>query len=192
MCWPYGLPLSIALGSQALVQNCINQCVGQGGPEQLCNTLCWGGFLEQTTGYNEDCREALMNAINAGTQEGLQLGFPTYSNIVEFTLTQDMRNLLPLIHVPTLICYGSIDNTVNPGASKFMHDTIPCSVLVEFVEKGHNMNVSDFHDFNMILQKFINSCSMPEFTKVFDQGCCVCPLVHPVDFTQNSCSPIEE
>ena len=98
--------------------------------------------------------------------------------------SEDVRGLIPDVKIPTLICYGSIDAVVNPGTEKFYHENIPNSVLAEFVGKGHELHVTDYKNFNRLLNEFIASCKFPDFTKVFDQGCCICPKLKPVNFDE--------
>jgi hypothetical protein len=86
-----------------------------------------------------------------------------------------------------LLTFGSIDEAVNPGNSQFLHDNLPNSVLVEFVGKGHQMHVTDFKNFDALVAEFINACSFPDFTKVFNEGCCVCPLAVPIDYAAQAC-----
>ncbi len=154
---------------------------------ELVATIGFEPFLQQFLApafYNEPCTNELVNARNYTVEAFLATGFDIVINVATHAETEDLRPLLPQITIPTLICYGSIDAIIPPGASIYMHEQITNSVLAEFVGKGHQLQVTAFKQFNSLVRKFVGSCKMPDFIKVFDEGCCVCPKVKPVPFKQ--------
>ncbi|MBS0634862.1 MAG: alpha/beta hydrolase [Verrucomicrobia bacterium] len=154
---------------------------------EIISQIGYEAFLQQFLApafFNELCQTQVANA-QAYTVEGfLTETLPILLNISTGAQAEDLRPLLPQLTVPTMICYGSIDAVVPPGASLYMHENIPNSVLVEFVGKGHQVQVTAYKQFNKILKQFIESWNMPDVVKVFDEGCCVCPKVKPVHFKQ--------
>lgn len=143
-------------------------------------------FLKQFAApafYNEACQNKLVKAQNYLVETFLATGLDILLNVTLVAGTEDLRPLLPEISVPTLICYGSIDNVVPPGASIYMHEQMANSTLVEFVGKGHQLQVTAYKQLNCLLKQFLCAGSMPDFMKVFDEGCTVCPKVKPVPLT---------
>ncbi len=154
---------------------------------ELVGTIGYEPFLQQFLApafYNEPCTSQIQNALDYTVEAFLTTGFEIVMNVSTHAEAEDLRPLLSQITVPTLICYGSIDAVVPPGASIYVHNEIPNSVLVEFVGKGHQLQVTAFTQFNKLLREFVGSCKMPQFIKIFDEGCCVCPEVKPVPFEQ--------
>lgn len=152
---------------------------------QLIQQIGFEDFLRQFLApafFNEPCQDQLADAQNYTVEAFLASGLDILFNVTMNAETEDLRPLLPLITVPTLICYGSIDEVVPPGASLYMHDQIKNSVLAEFAGKGHELQVTGYQQFNRLLTQFVFACSMPDFIKVFDEGCCICPKVKPVNF----------
>jgi non-heme chloroperoxidase len=156
--------------------NIIGQIIQQIGFEEFLRQFLAPNF------FNEPCQDQLVNAQNYTVEAFLTSGLDILLNATMNAETEDLRPLLPLITIPTLICYGSIDDVVPPGASLYMHDQIKNSVIAEFVDKGHMLQVTAYKQFNQLLTQFIFACSMPNFSKIFDEGCCVCPKVKPIDF----------
>ncbi len=154
---------------------------------QIISQIGYEAFIQQFLApafYNEPCQDELINAQNYTVEGFLTETLPILLNISTGAQAEDLRPLLGQITVPTLIAYGSIDAVVPPGAAIYMHENIPGSILAEFTGKGHQVQVTAYKQFNKLLKEFISSCSMPDFTKVFDEGCCVCPKVRPVYFKQ--------
>ncbi|WP_227015017.1 alpha/beta fold hydrolase [Natronorubrum aibiense] len=54
-------------------------------------------------------------------------------------VTNDYRETLPEIDVPTLVTYGEESNLYAPETAKFMTDQIPDSELVGFSDVGHGV-----------------------------------------------------
>lgn len=148
--------------------------ISQIGYEQFLKQFAAPAF------FNEPCQSKLVQAQNYLVEGFLATGLDILLGVTLTAGTEDLRPLLPEITVPTLICYGSIDAIVPPGASIYMHEQIANSTLVEFVGKGHQMHVTAYKQMNCLLKEFLGACSMPDFSKEFDEGCCVCPKVKPV------------
>ncbi len=134
-----------------------------------------------TTALNESCQSELVNAQGLLVTQVIQTGFPIFVNIVVNADATDLRSLLNGISVPTLICVGSIDATVPPGASFYMNTQIPHSILAEFIGKGHFLMQTDYRAFNKLLRKFVNDKKLPAFQQIADP-CVVCPLLQPTRF----------
>lgn len=170
-------------------------CDWQYPVETGCSLALKGSIIEQIgyeqflkqfaapTFYNEACQNKLVKAQNYLVETFLATGLDILLNVTIVGGSEDLRPLLPEISVPTLICYSSIDNVVPPGASIYMHEQIANSTLVEFVGKGHQLQVTAYKQFNRILKEFLCTSSMPDFIKEFDEGCTVCPKVKPVPLT---------
>lgn len=161
-------------------------CLQTGGSEQDCLQL-WGQFLAPIW-YNEPCQAALANAQAALISAVASSTVPIISSQFAYAGTEDFRLNLSSVTAPVLIAYGSIDLAVNPANSQFLHDNLPNSVIAEFVGKGHQLHVTDYKNFDRLLKEFVNSCSFPDSTIIFDQGCCVCPKAKPVDYCRQSCA----
>lgn len=171
-------------------------CDWQFPAETVCNLSIIGKIIQQIgfeqflrqflapQFFNEPCQDQLVNAQNYTVEAFLTSGLDILLNVTMNAETEDLRPLLPQITVPTLICYGSIDHVVPPGASIYMHGQIQNSVLAEFAGKGHQLEVTAYKQFNRLLTQFISENMMPDFIKVLDEGCCVCPKVKPVVFKQ--------
>lgn len=180
-CYPYGIPPA---GVQFLTQPLIS-CLAGGGSEAQCLNQ-WGSFLAPIW-YNEPCQIELQNAQAGLVAAVSSMTVPIVSSIFGNAVTEDIRPLFADVIAPTLICYGSSDLAVNPGSSQFLHDNIANSVLAEFVGKGHQLHVTDYKNFDQLLEDFAGACQFPDFTKVFNQGCCICPKAGPVDYASQSC-----
>ncbi len=191
-------PLFTVLDPSCTAPDCaiLPTCDWQYPAETLCNLIFFGeimdeigyeAFLRQFLApafFNEACQEQLINAQNYTVEGFLVEGRSILMNVSTHAQAQDIRPLLPQVTVPTLICYGSIDAIVPTGAALYTHDNISNSTLAEFVGKGHQMQVTAYAQFNRLVKEFICSSRMPDFIKVFDEGCCVCPKVKPVPFKQ--------
>lgn len=125
------------------------------------------------------CPDQLVDA-KAKIAQNQARAAPIIPNLLRYAWTENLRPILSQIKIPTLIGYGSID-LLQPdgGSSKYMHDNIDGSVLVEFAGKGHLMMITDYTMVSRVLKDFIEKCALPEKTVVFNTGCCVCPLVKP-------------
>lgn len=181
-CYPFGITTSGITG----LEQPLTDCLIAGGDEKDCLAL-WGKFLAPIW-YNEPCQEKLQKAQAGLVSAVVSSTVSIINSAVSNGGTEDFSALLPSIQAPALICYGSIDIIINPGNSFFIHDNLPNSILAEFVGKGHQLHVTDYKNFNRLVSEFIEACQMPDFIKVLDQGCCICPLTGPVDYARKSCS----
>ncbi len=169
-CWPF--PLATVSGIKALEAQ-----IPKIGFDQFA------AMLSKNLFYNESCQSKLVKAQALETEQLIRSGPQIFRSIVRNAWREDIRALVPKITIPTLICVGSLDAVLPPGASLFMHDNIPSSILREFVGKGHNLMISDYKQFNKALVEFITCkcCQRSDSVKVFGP-CCVCPLAKPVHF----------
>ena len=172
-CYPFGISQSTATG---LFQP-LTTCLADGGTEKEC--LAVQGEFMAPLWYNELCQCELKKAQEALVEAVVSNTPGIIFNFVANALSENILNSLPDVAAPTLITYGSDDIVVNPGNSFVIHDAITNSVLVEFAGKGHQPHVTDYQNFISLLRCFIESCKMADFTKVFDEGCCVDPLARP-------------
>lgn len=193
-----GDPLLIVTDPNCTGPNCevLPTCDWQFPAETLCSLQIVGqiiqeigfeAFLRQFIApqfFNEPCQAQLVNAQSYTVEAWLASGLDILLNATMNAETEDLRPLLPAVTVSTLICYGSIDQVVPPGASIYMHEKIQNSVLAEFVGKGHELNVTGYKQLNRLLTQFISADALPDFIKVFDEGCCICPKIKPVAFNQ--------
>jgi len=180
-CDPFGTTQSTV----AIVTGPLVDCLNGGGTEQECLGV-WGEFIAPIW-YSDLCQDELEDA-QANLVDAIQaMTVPIISSIFQFAATEDMSAELPNITVPTLITFGSADIVVNPGNSQVIHEAIANSVLVDFVGRSHQMHVTSYKKFDDLINRFINSCEFPESSVVFDQGCCVCPLIQPIDYAEDAC-----
>ena len=73
------------------------------------------------------------------------LRMPAFVGFTYFTtlLTEDLRDKLEDIDVPTLICHGRHDQVAPPGWSEYMSSRIPQCRLVWFENSGHALMVEE-------------------------------------------------
>lgn len=146
-------------------------------------------MITKTKFFIERCQSELVNAQALNVAQIVRTGLPIFNSIIFYNWTQNLLSYLPRIKIPTLICTGGTDVLVPKGASFFMHYAIPSSILVEFIGKGHNLMVSNYKDFNIILFKFIQNCPLPKFFEVSSvDSCSVCPCAQYVDFASQACA----
>lgn len=69
----------------------------------------------------------------------------------------DMRSLLPLITVPTLILNGSLDEICLPEASTYLKEQISASEQIVFQGCGHAPFLTVKDQFNRVLNRFARS-----------------------------------
>lgn len=175
-CYPHGITAQQDAGLGALLTDCLNS----GGTNQSCQIVA-------SLWYNEPCQDQLVKPKQALIDSFVANTFPIILSQNQNLLREEFRQFLPSVTMPTLLCFGTEDLIVNPLNSQFLHDSIPNSVLAEFVGIGHQLQVTSYKNFNRLLKAFIPACEMSDFIKVFDQGCCVCPLVKPEGFAAEAC-----
>ena len=69
----------------------------------------------------------------------------------------DMRHLLPFLQIPTLILNGSHDRICLPQASDYLKEHISAAEQFVFQECGHAPFLTQGHQFNVELSRFIRS-----------------------------------
>jgi len=70
--------------------------------------------------------------------------------------SQDYRDVLPKITIPTLITYGEESYLYNADNSEHMRDIIKDSKLVPFPKCGHALMLEEPEMFNKVLMDFVN------------------------------------
>lgn len=180
-CYPFGITQTVL---EILTQP-LTSCLIEGNSDQTCLSI-FGEFIAPLW-YNEPCQSELQNAQQGLVSAIVSTPSAIISNFAANALRENITLALPGIATPTLICYGSIDIVVNPGNSQFIHETLPNSVLAEFVGKGHQLHITDYKNFDRLLKDFIQSCPMPDFIIVPDRGCCVSPLAIPINYAKHAC-----
>jgi pimeloyl-ACP methyl ester carboxylesterase len=123
--------------------------------------------------FNEACQSQLNNLKAAFIQDGFA---PQNIILTGYTpplgwFTENITSIVSQITIPTLVAYGGIDAVVPINNSFFLRQTIPNSVLVEFFDKGHMPQATDFKRFNCVLRNFALG--------LLPTDCQVCPLVKP-------------
>lgn len=69
----------------------------------------------------------------------------------------DLRDVLPKIHVPTLLLYGDHDRRSPLSVAKTLHAQIPNSKLIIMPGVGHDSNQEDPETFNREVRHFLES-----------------------------------
>lgn len=69
----------------------------------------------------------------------------------------DLRDVLPLIRVPTLLLYGGRDERSPMDVAKDLHAQIRGSQLVVLPEVGHGINSEAPERFNAAAREFLSS-----------------------------------
>ncbi|QHN71163.1 hypothetical protein [Mollivirus kamchatka] len=131
---------------------------------------------------NEPCQaDPLLQQAQAAIVQNKARAGPIIPNLIANGWIKDQSPLLPLVTAPTSVAFGSIDSLLGGGnSSRFVHAHIENSVLVEHVNKGHLLIISDWYQAYRDLARIFRLDALPDFTRVLDKGCVVCPLVKPV------------
>ena len=69
----------------------------------------------------------------------------------------DLRDVLPRIHVPTLLLYGELDERSPLKVANTLHAEIPRSRLVVIKDAGHLANAEAPGEFNAHVRRFVRS-----------------------------------
>lgn len=87
----------------------------------------------------------------------LWLKMPAYVGYKCFNtlLTEDLRDNLEQVNVPTLICHGRHDVVAPPGWSEYMVPRIPECRLAWFENSGHALIVEEADEFSRELADFV-------------------------------------
>jgi pimeloyl-ACP methyl ester carboxylesterase len=70
---------------------------------------------------------------------------------------EDVRNVLPHIHVPTLLVYGDRDVRAPLAVAEALHTAISGSTLLVLPNAGHLCNVEAPDDFNDVVREFLHN-----------------------------------
>ncbi len=79
----------------------------------------------------------------------------TAVNLWVAMVTNDYRETLPGIDVPTLVTYGEESNLYAPEVAEFMADRIPDSELVGFSDVGHGVPLGTPTELTEELEAFL-------------------------------------
>ncbi len=177
------------------ILECVIACEGN----SQCETNCVLDIAIKPFVLNESCTSpsflTLQQNLSNYTLAQLISPNPNELNILLSTVVvaagQDQRDLLSQISIPTLICYGSIDLSVFPQNSIYMHQRIKNSILAEFCGKGHELNLTDTKNFDDLLAGFIEGKKYPCSLRLGKSGCCdVCTTAYnSTDITP--CTPAQ-
>ncbi|ELY46536.1 alpha/beta fold hydrolase [Natronorubrum bangense] len=89
------------------------------------------------------------------TQESEKTPTNTAVNLWVAMVTNDYRETLPGIDVPTLVTYGEESNLYAPETAEFMTDQIPNSELVGFSDVGHGVPLGAPEELTEELEEFL-------------------------------------
>jgi pimeloyl-ACP methyl ester carboxylesterase len=67
----------------------------------------------------------------------------------------DSTELLPDLHMPTLIIHGKDDQVIPPSEAETMNKAIPQSTAHIIEKAGHLPNLEQAEEFNTIIAKFL-------------------------------------
>ncbi len=70
----------------------------------------------------------------------------------------DLRDVLPIIEVPTLLLYGELDRRSPLNVARELKSKIPMSTLVVIPGAGHECNVEAPEAFNSEVRRFLALC----------------------------------
>jgi pimeloyl-ACP methyl ester carboxylesterase len=112
----------------------------------------WPGVLSR--GAPAGLREELMDmwADNAGSRKP-----GGYRAAAHSMAEADLRDVLPRIHVPTLLLYGALDERSPLTVAEELHARIPSSRLAVIEGVGHLANAEAPDAFNLHVREFVRS-----------------------------------
>jgi len=70
---------------------------------------------------------------------------------------EDVRDVLPMVTVPTLLIYGDDDVRAPLSVAHDLHEAIPQSTLVVLHDTGHVCNIESPEQFNAALREFLHT-----------------------------------
>jgi pimeloyl-ACP methyl ester carboxylesterase len=172
-------PQSVAYLETVLVETltCFGSC-----PDESCQVNCILNNIIKPSFMNEPCTNPAFLTLQENFAAFIlpQATNPVTVGILTSTLlvasTQDQRHLVSQIHIPTLICVGSIDANVDPRNGTYMYQRIDNSILVDFMGKGHFLHITDATHFNKVLRSFLRKKLVPGSTSQLpgSNPCAVC------------------
>ena len=112
----------------------------------------WSGVFSGRA--SPELREELMAiwADNAGSRNP-----GGYRAMAHSMADADLRDVLPRIHVPTLLLYGELDERSPLKVANTLHAEIPRSRLVVIKDAGHLANAEAPGEFNAHVRRFVRS-----------------------------------
>jgi len=155
------------------------------------NGLFWRMFFSEdcvldavstpTTMLNEPCQNnPLLIQAQAKIAQNKERAAPMIPSLIEYGWTENQTSELAAIKAPTGISFGSIDSLLGDGGSSwFTHKNVENSVINEHVEKGHLNIISDWKNGVRDMLRLFDMKDIPDFIRILDRGCDVCPLVKP-------------
>jgi len=134
-----------------------------------------------TTMLNEPCQNnPLLIQAQAKIAQNKERAAPMIPSLIEYGWTENQTSELAAIKAPTGISFGSIDSLLGDGGSSwFTHKNVENSVINEHVEKGHLNIISDWKNGVRDMLRLFDMKDIPDFIRILDRGCDVCPLVKP-------------
>lgn len=138
----------------------------------------WGGFSEQENGrylselrrnfarsvidlvsrsrLTADGRPAIpLELLEARRQRLMRMEPEPWIEAWASLATQDSREVLPTISVPTLLAYGAKSAYYGPRVAEYVHRSIPGSELILYPEAGHSPQLEALEEF---VQDFVDFC----------------------------------
>jgi len=134
---------------RARLETCLRDSTGS--PDALVAKVLSGMFTE---GVSDDIRQALSVIMS----EFHPVGFRVMSRS---SAEMDTRDLLPRIHIPTLVLWGDDDRRSPMHVAEQLHSTIPSAQLAIIPGAGHVSNMERPEEFNENVRRF---CSAQEAT----------------------------
>ena len=67
---------------------------------------------------------------------------------------QDMRPLLPSIHLPVLVAHGALSEVYGPETSRYLVDTLPNARDAQFKRSGHAPHLEQPEEFAQAVRQF--------------------------------------
>jgi pimeloyl-ACP methyl ester carboxylesterase len=144
--WAGSLPAEI--GEQRLE---LSLRLASGPPEEFVRTMIPGMFSGSP-------RAEIVDELGAIMAEFHPAGFAA---MARSTAEADLRDVLPRIHVPTLLLYGDEDARSPLDIGQTLHAAIPGSTLVVMPGVGHMSNVEAPELMNTELRAFFTRADAP-------------------------------
>ena len=135
--WSYGVPPEVA---QSFLQR------------EATERIPYRKFIMEQTFYKEVSKEIMDWSLS------LSLQTPTWSGLrnLETILTEDLREILPQIKVPTLILQGEFDAFVSIAGANYLKGNIDNCDLIVYKESGHIPHWENTEEFNNDLKNFLS------------------------------------
>lgn len=109
--------------------------------------------LPDTKGIKE-FKEKLLNHVGSADYRA---SAPVLRETLKRIVNEDMSELLPNIHVPTLLIWGTNDMDTPIADAKKMEQLIPDAGLVEYQGAGHFSYLENIQNCNIVLNEFLKN-----------------------------------